>query len=60
LKKRRRLLMLLLLIVSAAGLGLVTGCSSAPVQVHPVTSTITITATSGSLQHTTTFTLTVN
>jgi hypothetical protein len=52
--------MLLLLTVSVAGLGLVIGCGSGPAPVQPVTSIITISATSGALQHTTTFTLTVN
>jgi len=60
LKKRRRILILIAL--SAAGLSLLNGCSrdelaSAP---QPVTSTIIVTATSGVLQHSTTFTLTVN
>jgi N-acetylneuraminic acid mutarotase len=64
-RKKRRLPVLLLLSMSFAGLGLLSACgggSSAggapPVQ--PVTSTITVTATAGSLQHTATFSLTVN
>jgi sugar lactone lactonase YvrE len=62
-KKRRRWQMFLLLAVSVAGLGLLTGCGEASSIVSsdpPVTSTVTITATSGSLSHTTTFSLTVN
>jgi hypothetical protein len=58
-KKRRRLPMLLLLAVSAAGLSFFTGCSAAS-STQPTTSTVTVTATSGSLTHTTTFLLTVN
>jgi hypothetical protein len=64
-KKRRRLQMLLLLAVSLVGFGLLTSCSgggttSAPPPPPPVTSTVYVTATSGSLTHTTTFSLTVN
>jgi hypothetical protein len=54
-RKRRRLQTFLLLAVSLAGLTLFTGCGP-----HAVTSTVTITATSGTLQHSTTFLLTVN
>jgi hypothetical protein len=59
--------MLLLLTISAAGLSLVTACggggggssgNNGPIQ--PVTYTITVTATSGTLQHATTFSLTVD
>ncbi|SEF46716.1 Sugar lactone lactonase YvrE [Bryocella elongata] len=67
-RKRRRVPALLLLFVAAAGLGLLSGCTTlkypagATVSnpVVPSTSTITITGTSGSLQSTTTFALTVN
>ena len=62
-KKRQRLWMLLLLAVSMASLGLLNGCggsSGGPPPIQPVTSTITVTATSGSLSHSTTFSLTVN
>jgi hypothetical protein len=63
-KRRRRLLTLLLLATtSAAGLTALNGCSGASNAVStppPVSSTVTVTATSGSLTHTTTFTLTVN
>jgi hypothetical protein len=59
-KKRRRLQMLVLLAVSVAGLSLLTGCGGSSAPVQPVTSTITVTATSGSLSHSTTFSLTVN
>lgn len=67
LKGRRGLRMLLLLTISAAGLSLVTACggggggssgNNGPIQ--PVTYTITVTATSGTLQHATTFSLTVD
>jgi N-acetylneuraminic acid mutarotase len=67
LRKRRRLLMLVLLAVSVAGLGLLNGCGGGgnssggtTTTIQPVTSTITVTATSGPLTHTATFSLTVN
>jgi hypothetical protein len=60
-KKRRRLEMLLFLAASVASLGLLTGCGgSSPPTRQPVTSTVTVLATSGSLQHSTSFSLTVN
>ena len=67
-KKRRRLQMLLLLAVSVVGFGLLTSCGGGGSTSsggggggsQPVTSTVTVTATSGSLSHTTSFTLTVN
>jgi N-acetylneuraminic acid mutarotase len=61
-KKRRRLPMLLLLAVSVVGMGLLNGCGASPVVTssEPVTSTVTVTATSGSLSHTATFSLTIN
>jgi hypothetical protein len=63
-KRRRRLQMLLLLAVSVAGLSLLSGCgggsSGGSTGPQPVTSTITLTAVSGSLSHTATFSLTVN
>jgi hypothetical protein len=62
-KKRRRLPMLLLLAVSVVGMGLLNGCGGASPVVtssQPVISTVTVTATSGSLSHTTTFSLTIN
>lgn len=61
-KKRRGLQLLLLLVVSVVGLGLLNGCGGATFNSTtkpPVTATITVTATSGSLQHTTSFGLTV-
>jgi len=60
LKKRRRILILIAL--SAAGLSLLSGCSGGELAsaLQPVTSTITVTAASGVLQRSTTFTLTVN
>ena len=58
--KKRRLCMQVLA-VSVAGLGLLSGCGGGgSSSTQPVTSAITITATSGSLQHKTTLTLTVN
>jgi hypothetical protein len=58
-KKRRPLQTLLLLMAGVIGLGLLNGCggSSAP---QPTTSTITVTATAGTLQQSTTVSLTVN
>jgi N-acetylneuraminic acid mutarotase len=64
--KKRRLFPMLLLAASLAGLGLLNGCggggSSAGGSSTPqsTTSTVTVTASSGTLQHTATFTLTVN
>jgi hypothetical protein len=58
--RRRRMLTLLLLAVSAAGLSLLSGCGGGSLTPASVTSTITITATSGSLSHSTTFSITVN
>jgi len=63
-KKRRRLQMLLLLTVSVAGLTLITSCSGSTsggsTSVQPQTIIETITATSGTISHSATFTLTVN
>jgi hypothetical protein len=61
-KKRRRLQMLLLLSVSLIGLSLLNGCGtqSTPHSTPATTATITVTATSGSLQQSTTVLLTVN
>jgi Chitobiase/beta-hexosaminidase C-terminal domain len=63
-KKRRRLQMLLLLVASVAGICLLNGCGGGTFVVNgtrtPVTSTITVNAAAGSLQHTTTISLTVN
>jgi hypothetical protein len=62
-KKRRRLSMLVLLAVSVASMSLLNGCGASSIIVSdppPVTSTVTVTATSGSLSHTATFSLTVN
>ncbi|MDR3410980.1 MAG: hypothetical protein P4L87_08585, partial [Formivibrio sp.] len=63
-KKRRGLQILLLLVVSIAGLCLLNGCGGGTFVANtartPTTSTVTVTGTSGSLQHTTTFTLQVN
>jgi N-acetylneuraminic acid mutarotase len=66
LRRSRYLQRLLLLTVSVIGLSQLTGCSGAAssssmeTAPHGVTSTITVTATTGSLQHSTTFLLTVN
>jgi hypothetical protein len=64
-RKRRSLQLMLLLAASVAGLGLLSGCgggssggrSSGP---QPVISTVTVTANSGPLAHSATFSLTVN
>ena len=62
--RRRRLQMLLLFAVAFAGLGLLNACggggSSGGTRSTPVTSTVTVTGTSGSLTHATTFSLTVD
>jgi N-acetylneuraminic acid mutarotase len=67
LRKRRRLLMLALLAVGLGGLGLLGGCGgggsgggSGGGGTQPVTSTVTVTGTSGTLSSTATFALTVN
>jgi hypothetical protein len=69
LKRRRRLLMMALLAVSLGGLGLLGGCGGAGSGggsggggggTQPVTSTVTVTGTSGMLSSSATFTLTVN
>jgi hypothetical protein len=61
-KKRRRMQMLLLLTVSIIGLSLLNGCGaqSTPHSPTATTAMITVTATSGSLQQSTTLLLTVN
>ena len=53
--------MLLLLAVSVVGMGLLNGCgaSSVVTSSQPVSSTVTVTAASGSLSHTAIFSLTV-
>jgi hypothetical protein len=59
-RKRRRLQALLLVVVSVIGLTTLNGCgNSTPASSAPVTSTITVTGTSGTLVHTATFSLTV-
>jgi hypothetical protein len=62
-KKRRGLQMLLLLVVSVAGLCLLNGCGGATFATTAsraaVTSAVTVTGASGSLMHTTTFSVTV-
>jgi N-acetylneuraminic acid mutarotase len=62
--KRRRWHMFLLLTVSAFGLGALNGCNASLIAIaqpdRQTTSTVTVTATSGALQHSTTFSLTVN
>jgi len=66
-RRRRRLhlirpTLILLLVLGFAGLAALSGCGTSynPQSVQPVTSTVTVTATSGTLSHTTTFSLTVN
>jgi N-acetylneuraminic acid mutarotase len=58
-KRRRRLQMFVLLPVSLAVMTFLAGCGASPPR-QPVTSTVTVNATSGSLQHSTSFSLTVN
>jgi len=58
-RKRRRGLQLLLLAISVASLSLLTGCGVPLPAPQQVTSMITVNASSGSLQHTTTFSLIV-
>lgn len=61
LKGRRRLQCFALFAVAFLALGFLNGCGGSSTPTHqPVTSTITIIATSGSLQHSTTLSLTVN
>jgi len=57
-KKKRRLQMLLLLAISVCGMSLVTGCNEMPFYSPSSTSWVTVTATSGSLTHTTSFSYT--
>jgi hypothetical protein len=61
-KMKRRLQILILITVSAIGLSLLNGCNSMNIvsKSQSSSSTITVAATSGSLQHTTQFTLTLN
>jgi hypothetical protein len=68
-KKRQRLQMFIVLAVSVVAFGLLTSCGGGGSASsgggggggsQPVTSTVTVTATSGSLTHTTTFSLTIN
>jgi len=58
-RKKRRGLQLLLLAVSAASLTLLTGCGVTPPPPQMATSMITVTASAGSLNHVTTFSLIV-
>ncbi len=63
-KKRRGFQLVLLMAIAAGGLALLSGCGGGGAAgggggVTPVTSTITVTATSGSIQQSTTFSLTV-
>jgi hypothetical protein len=61
-RKRKSLQLLLLLAVSLAGLSLFSGCggSASMKSVAATQSTVTVTATSGKLQQSATFTLSVN
>jgi hypothetical protein len=59
-KKRRGLQTLVLLAVCGIGLRVLDGCGGGSGTSQSVTSTVGVTAVSGSLQHTTTFALTVN
>jgi N-acetylneuraminic acid mutarotase len=62
--KRRRLQLFLLLTMSAIGLSVLNGCNASFINIsvpdRSTNSMITVTATSGALQHSTTFSLTVN
>jgi hypothetical protein len=59
-RKRNRLLLVVLLVMSAAGLEMLSGCGSSAVQPNvSTTSTVTVTGTSGTTVHSTTFTLVV-
>jgi hypothetical protein len=65
LRSRRRWTLFLLLVLSAIGVSLLNGCgggspSGGGTTPQPVSSTVTITAGAGLLQHTTTFSLTVH
>ena len=57
-RKRSRLLTVMLLILSAAGIGMMSGCTSPVGKAHA--STFTVTGTSGSTVHTMTVTVNVN
>jgi len=60
-RKRKRLVMVTLLMLSAIGASMMTGCSSSSITTSKThTSTFTLTATSGTVVHTTTITLVVN
>ena len=59
-RKRKRLATLMLLVLSAVGVSMMSGCSEASLTGKTHTSTFTLTATSGSLVHTQTITLTVD
>ena len=58
-RKRRRLQMLLLAVISVVSLSMLSGCGSSTPAAAPITSTIIVTGTSGTLVHTASFTLTV-
>ena len=60
LRKRKRLATLMLLMLAAIGTSMVSGCSDASLTGKAHTSTFTLTATSGSIVHTQTITLTVD
>jgi hypothetical protein len=58
-RKRRGLRLLAVLIAAGIGLGLCSGCGTNSIYPTTSTSTVTVMATGGSLQPTTSFTLTV-
>jgi hypothetical protein len=59
-RKRRWMQVLLIAFCAAAAMGIFTGCSDPRLEAGYSTSTVTVTATSGSLSHSTSFKLTVN
>lgn len=59
-RKRKRLAMVLVLLFGALGASMMTGCSDPSTTGKSHTSTFTLTATSGSIVHSTTITLDVN
>jgi N-acetylneuraminic acid mutarotase len=59
-KKKRPWNLLALLVLSTTGLGVLTGCGGSAASQQPTTSIVTVTASSGSISHAITFSLTVD